>query len=249
MKSIHRFLIAILLVTGLAGASFAQRGPGDGGPKDGPGDRGTGKHGRGNPHHLNLNDSCWQVFLSSIPADSAAMLTAAIDCLKNSKAEFDALWLELRAAHSTRDTAKIAELRTKLAELRAQRRECDKVVKTILRQYRSHIARIRKMCDNPRRDDIGPKRPVIDIQLGPIVPNPVPTGQTSAEFSYGLRADAAVVITISAQLGNVVKEVFNGDLTAGKHTQTLDLTGLTAGIYHVRVQAGSAVGTARLLIQ
>src|SRR5688572_5540185 len=218
MKSIHRFLIAILLVTGLAGASFAQRGPGDGGPKDGPGDRGSGKHGRGNPHHLNLNDSCWQVFLSQIPADSAAMLTAAIDCLKNSKAEFDALWLELRAAHSTRDTAKIAELRAKLAELRAQRRECDKVVKTILRQYRYMISRIRKECDNPRRDSVGHKeRPAVDVKVGHIVPNPVPTGQTTAELSFGIRVDAPVIITINDQLGNVMKEVFNGNLTAGPH--------------------------------
>lgn len=245
MKSINRFLIAIVLVTGFAGASFAQRGPGN----DGPGDGGPGRHGRGNPHHLNLSDSCWRLFISSLPTDTAAMLTRAIECLKDNKAEFDALWQELRDAHQARDTAKIARLRAKLAELRAQRRECAHVMKTILRQYRSHIARIRKMCDNPRRDSVGHKRPVIDIQLGPIVPNPVPTGQTSAEFSFGLRADAAVVITISDQLGNVVKEVFNGNLAAGRHSQTLDLTGLTAGMYHVRVQAGSGVGTARLLIQ
>jgi hypothetical protein len=246
MKSIQRFLIAILLLTGFAGATFAQHGPGD----KGPGNGGPGKHGRGNPHQLNLSDSCWRVFLSQIPEDSAAMLTQAIDCLKNNKAAFDALWLELRAAHQAHDSAKVAELRVQLAELRAQRAECSKVVKNILRQYRNLIARIRKECDNPRRDSIGHKGPgIIGVKVGAITPNPVPTGQATAELAYGLKVDAQVVITISDQLGNVVKEVFTGDLAAGPQTQSLDLTGLTAGSYFVRVQAGAGVGTVRLIIQ
>ena len=145
----------------------------------------------------------------------------------------------------------VVELRGKLAELRAQRAECGKVMKTILRQYHYLISRVRKECDNPRRDSIGHKGPrgVIDVKIGMITPNPVPTGQVTAELTYGIRVDAHVVITISDQLGNLVKEVFAGDLTAGAQTQTLDLTGLTAGMYHVRVQAGASVGTARLVIQ
>jgi type IX secretion system substrate protein len=244
MKSIQRFLIAILLVTGFAGATFAQHGPGDG-----PGNGGPGKHGRGNPDHLNLSDSCWGVFLSQIPQDSAAMLTQAIECLKNNHDAFAATWKELRDAHQAHDSAKIAELRARLAELRAQRAECSKTIRMILRQYHYLISRIRKDCDNPRRDSIGHHRSEIDIKVGPITPNPVPTGQTTAVLTYGLKVDAHVVITISDQLGNVVKEVFTGDLTAGMQQQTLDLTGLTAGMYYVRVQAGAGVGTARLIIQ
>jgi hypothetical protein len=249
MKSIQRFLLAILLLAGFAGATFAQKGPRD----NGPGNGGPGKHGRGNPLQLNLSDSCWRVFLSQIPDDSAAALTRALECLKANRAEFEAAWLALREAHQAKDSAKVAALRAKLAELRAQRRECEMVVKTILRQYRYLISRIRKECDNPRRDSIGHKGPrggiISDVKVGMITPNPVPTGQTSAELTFGLRIDAHVVITINDQLGNVVKEVFNGDLTGGMHTQALDLTGLPAGMYYVRVQTGSGVGTARLVIQ
>jgi hypothetical protein len=124
------------------------------------------------------------------------------------------------------------------------------VMKTILRQYHNLISRVRKEC-NPRRDSIGHKGPreAIDIKIGTITPNPVPTGQLTAELTYGIPVDAHVVITISDQLGNVVKEVFTGDLTAGAQTQTLDLTGLSTGMYFVRIQAGPSVGTARLVIQ
>src|SRR5687767_2087840 len=105
MKSIQRFLIAILLVTGFAGVALAQRGPGN----DGPGNGGPGKHGRGNPDQLNLSDSCWRVFLSQIPEDSAAMLIRAIDCLKENRAEFARLWAALRDAHQAHDSALVIE--------------------------------------------------------------------------------------------------------------------------------------------
>ena len=273
MKSIQRFLIAILIVTGFAGATFAQRGPGDKGPGSGGPGNGPGKHERGNPAQFHLSDSCWKVFLSQLPADSAEMLTRALECLKNNHTEFNALWAELRAAHKAKDSAKVAELRGKLELLRTQRRECDKVVKTILGQYRHLLNRVRKECEgSPRRDSIGHKGPrdttggkgpkgppdstdhkgphnVIDVKVGAITPNPVPTGQATAELAFGVRIDTKVVITISDQLGNILKEVFNGDLTAGAHTQSLDLSGLPAGMYYVRVQAGSGVGTARLVIQ
>lgn len=239
MKLIQRFLIAILLLTGIAGATYAQRGPGDHG-------RGIGHH--GNPDQLNLSDSCWRVFLSQLPTDSAQMLIRALDCLKDTRMQFDTLWHDLRAAYHDQDSAKIAEIRAQLAALRAQRRDCGEIVKTILRQYRDLIRQVRRDCGR-RRHDGPPDHSSMEIKIGPIVPNPVPLGQTTAQFTFGLRLDAHVVITISDALGNVVKEVFNGDLTAGPQTQTLDLSGLSAGMYYLRVQAGDGVGTARLIIQ
>lgn len=240
MKSIQRFLIAILLLTGLSGLTYAQHGPGGN-------DKSAARH--GNPDKLNLSDSCWRVFISQLPDDSAQMLVRALECLKESRDEFARLWQALREAHAAKDTAKIREIRALLAELRAKRNECAKVVKTILRQYHDLFIRVRHDCGRKRPDGTGGHDGTIGIKLGPIMPNPVPTGQTTATLTYGIATDSRVVITTSDALGNVVKEVFSGDLTAGPQTQTLDLNGLNPGMYYVRIQTADAVATARLVIQ
>jgi hypothetical protein len=49
--------------------------------------------------------------------------------------------------------------------------------------------------------------------------------------------------------GPPVKQIFNGMLTAGTHTQTLDLTGYGPGVYLVYIQSGNENITKKLVIQ
>ena len=87
--------------------------------------------------------------------------------------------------------------------------------------------------------------------MTPIIPNPVTVGTTSASFTYTLgTAPADVTVTITDMLGNVVKTPFTGNVTATTaQTVQLDLSGLQPGMYIVRLQAGTAIQSQKLMIR
>ncbi len=92
----------------------------------------------------------------------------------------------------------------------------------------------------------------IHIKVAPIMPNPVHVGGT-IKFMYGVEAAAGtqvqVTITISDAMGNLVKTVSDGLVDVGVHDVSIDLTGMTPGIYILRLQAGTEVCSQKLVIQ
>lgn len=76
---------------------------------------------------------------------------------------------------------------------------------------------------------------------------PNPTSAT-AEISFDVDAGRTEV-TLSDVNGRLLKTVFNQTLPGGAHQFTLDLSQYPAGVYFVRLQAGVAVASRRLVKQ
>ena len=83
------------------------------------------------------------------------------------------------------------------------------------------------------------------LQLS-LTPNPA-TGM--ATVSYELPATAMTTITLQNLLGQTVRTLRPVLLPAGPQAQQLPLTGLAAGTYLVRLQAGEGTQTTRLLVE
>ncbi len=76
---------------------------------------------------------------------------------------------------------------------------------------------------------------------------PIPSGEL-VHFSYDLEKPASVEIGIYDGLGNEVLKSIYIDREAGRHTETLNISGLTPGIYFYRLKAGSMFSAGKLLI-
>jgi hypothetical protein len=76
-------------------------------------------------------------------------------------------------------------------------------------------------------------------------PNPF---NPSTVIGYMLPADEAVTLTVYDVLGQVVGTLVNGRQSAGSHEVTLDGSGLAAGPYYYRLQAGPYTGTKALML-
>ena len=76
-------------------------------------------------------------------------------------------------------------------------------------------------------------------------PNPFnPT--TTIEFSLPVRS--SVHLVLFNVLGQVVKEIVNGDYTAGTHRITLDASTLATGVYFYKLKAGQYTNVKKLLL-
>lgn len=237
MKTLKLGLLIVTVLVFASGMTFAQRGP-----------RGSGSTGdtttnpklhRGDDRHFDLDDSCWKVFLSQLPADSARMLVQAIEEIKDIKLKIDTLLHDLRRAREAKDTAAIRRIKNAIHDLTVKGREDKKTIDTILRQYQSILIRVRKECGKDHRGG------TVGLKVTPIMPNPA---TTSAHFSYTINAEEHVQIVIGDQGGNIVQQVFDGQSDAGEHDVRLDLSGLQPGMYLVRIQAGIDVNTLKLMI-
>lgn len=259
MKNMKSLLIAVLLLV-VAGTSFAQRGPGGpGGPRGphGPRDhRGPGHDSLRPPPCSLMADSCFQILLGKLSADDAAALTAALDAQKAFMDQNNQIRAAAKAAWEAHDTAAFRAAMEQLKGLRRQGRDIQKTIRDIMHRNNNAVREaLLACCGEPPhgpRDSNDTKGPGDQHVLGlvtPIKPNPVPAGITTAEFSFELRAESAVTITINDQLGNMVKTVLNSTAPAGQHLVSLDLTGLQTGMYLVRIQAGKDVMTQHLMIQ
>jgi hypothetical protein len=229
MKYLKQLFLVLAIVAFASGISNAQRGP-----------KGAGG---GFTHwefrHFGLSDSCWQVFLDRLPADTAKMLTGAIDNIKDLRTRIDTLQHELRRAREDKDTALAHALRDSIRDLAEQVRDDFETIRDIVKAYHDVLADVRKNCDSDHKGGN------IGLKVTPIIPNPA---TTKAHFSYTINAEENVDITISDQLGNIVKNVFDGPADTGEHDVELDLNGLKPGMYLVRIQAGPDINTIKLMI-
>ena len=189
--------------------------------------------------HFDLGDSCWKVFLSDLPADTAQMLTGAIDNRRDVEVKVDSLQKDLRAARRAKDTVLMhaiwAQIKDDFGKMRDDRKQID----SIIDKYHKVLVEVRRTCDNDG------KKGTIGLKVTPIVPNPA---TTKAHFSYTINADEDVLIQIFDQGGNVVKTIFNAHADQGEHDVQLDLSGLKSGVYLLRIQAGPDVNTLKLVI-
>lgn len=287
MKKFSIVLTAFLALLLISGVSFAQRGGG----RKGPFGRPDSTHHKPNPSDslrkgpppmgpFGLSDSCFQVFLTLIPADQAATLQDNMAKMKDIQDQLNTLRTQFKEAVKAHDSAAIHEINAKLKDLWSQSGALKKAIDGIVRGNQAILMQVRKDCmgfvlkgpgkdpgngggkDTTRKDDTtghhkgepgGGDPNKTELKTTPITPNPVTVGAT-ASFSYTTVANAAgtqteVNITISDAMGTLVKNVFAGAVDAGDHLVTLDLSGLTPGVYILRIQAGNAVASQKLLIQ
>jgi len=76
-------------------------------------------------------------------------------------------------------------------------------------------------------------------------PNPI---NPSTTIRYALPSLSHVTLTVFNTLGQIVRELVNGDMNAGYHEVKFDATGLPSGLYFYRIQAGTFVETRKLLL-
>ena len=76
-------------------------------------------------------------------------------------------------------------------------------------------------------------------------PNPF---NPSTTIQYALPSRSQVTLTVFNTLGQIVRELVNGDSEAGYHEVQFDATGLASGVYFYRMRAGDFVETKRLLL-
>jgi hypothetical protein len=243
MKNIKSiFLVALFLV--VAGTSFAQRGPG----------RGSGKPGGPKRPPCNIMaDSCLQILYGKLSTDDATALQAALAAQSALMDQVNQLHAAAKAAREAKDSAAFSAAMSQLRTLRTEGKALRMRIREILHGNSSAVREALVACCGERtrgpRDSNDVRGDQHILHVSPIKPNPVPMGMTSAEFSYSLKAEAIVTITISDQLGAIVRTVSSGTSAIGEHIVPLDLTGISAGGYLVRIQAGNDVKTLRLIIQ
>jgi hypothetical protein len=237
MRTLKHVLAMAILIVLASGSVFAQSGH----PissSAGDTSRGPKWHPR-DEWHFGLSDSCWKVFLSGLPADSAQTLVKAFDGSRDAEQMIDSLRKAYSAARKAKDTALMRAILEKIKDERDQIRDDRLITDRIIDEYHSLLIQVRKECDNDGR------KSTIGLRVTPIVPNPA---TTKAHFSYTINADENVLIQIFDQSGNMVKTVFDGPADQGEHDVNLDLSGLKSGIYLVRIQAGPDVNTIKLVI-
>lgn len=79
-----------------------------------------------------------------------------------------------------------------------------------------------------------------------VYPNPA-NGEVSLHFV--LTQKESYTIEVVNALGQVVKSVSKPDLQPGLYNEAIDIQGLSAGVYHVRVQGKNASGVEKLIVQ
>ncbi|HEY3294474.1 MAG TPA: T9SS type A sorting domain-containing protein [bacterium] len=77
-----------------------------------------------------------------------------------------------------------------------------------------------------------------EFRLAQNYPNPF-NSQTNIEFT--VPTDANIRLTVMDVLGQTVRQVFTGRVSAGQHTVPFNADGLTSGIYFYRLEAPGAM--------
>ena len=78
-----------------------------------------------------------------------------------------------------------------------------------------------------------------------VFPNPF-TDKTT--ISFLLNSNQNVIIDVFNMIGEKVKSINNGNLTAGSHTIELDRSKLSNGIYFISMKAGNNIYTEKIMI-
>jgi len=207
----------------------------------------------GGKGHFGLSDSCWNIFLSQVSPADTAQLAADLKILASDQLQIDTLLKQIRAIKgSLKDSTVRAEYKALLAQINVivkASETAEKDYASIIKKYGTILQSIRQDCGrHTHKGNAGD--PTNGLTVGDIVPNPATVG-SSASLTITLTADAEVFITVGSAIaqGPPVKVIFNGALTAGTHTQALDLTGFGAGVYIVTIQSGNAIVARKLVLQ
>jgi len=83
------------------------------------------------------------------------------------------------------------------------------------------------------------------LTLAEPLPNPARTG---TRITFSLAHDARVSLALIDARGRQVRELLRGPVTAGAHVVPLAVAGLAKGVYFVRLEAGEATLTRKLLV-
>ena len=78
-----------------------------------------------------------------------------------------------------------------------------------------------------------------------IYPNPTPL---RSEIKYQISKSKSVVVKVLDMQGSEISTLVNEDQAPGEHTVSLDASSLPAGIYLVRLEAGEAITTNKLVV-
>ncbi|MDP4220461.1 MAG: T9SS type A sorting domain-containing protein [Bacteroidota bacterium] len=227
-------------------------------PGGGPADTSKGGPGRGpkgidHRGHFGLSDSCWNIFLTQISAADAAQLAADQKTISDNQTQIDGLLKQIRAlkggAKDSTVRAQIKALMDQIRTLMQSSGDAQKDFASIIRKNGAILDSIRKDCGRTAHKG-NPGDPTNNLTVTNIVPNPVTAGG-SASITITLTSDAPVMISIGSAVaqGPPMKVIFNGVLTAGSHTESLDLSGFGPGMYLVNVQSANQVITEKLVIQ
>ena len=84
-----------------------------------------------------------------------------------------------------------------------------------------------------------------EVALRPVYPNPL---TSRARIPYELPEAGPVQLALYDALGREVAVLVDGDAPAGWHEARLDALRLSPGLYHVRLTAGTFVGTVRFTV-
>jgi hypothetical protein len=219
-------------------------------------DRGhNGNHIRFDIGRLLHNDSCRQALELLMTPDDAHALEANLAKLKADGDQITALRTQLKAAREAHDTATLRMLWGQVRMIMQDVGMTNKAVSDILGKYRDAITATLKDCGahkGPHRDpNGGGTTGELRLEVKPIFPNPVSLRSAqamSASLMYSLSADADVNITLMDATGTIINQIANDHETMGMHTAVINVAGLQAGMYLVRIQAGSVVQTQKLVI-
>jgi uncharacterized protein (DUF1501 family) len=86
---------------------------------------------------------------------------------------------------------------------------------------------------------------VTRFRLNQNYPNPFNPATT---ITYDVPVETYVSLTVYNELGQQVRELYNGVKTPGKHTVTFDASGLSSGTYFYRINAGNFVETRKMIL-
>jgi hypothetical protein len=81
--------------------------------------------------------------------------------------------------------------------------------------------------------------------INPPVPNPA---SGSCDIKYGVEKDCNVNISISSVSGIDIQKIKNGFVKAGNYTERIDISGLTAGKYFIKLTVANISKTVPLII-
>ncbi|MEP7234789.1 MAG: T9SS type A sorting domain-containing protein [Ignavibacteriota bacterium] len=221
------------------------------------GDPGKGKPNppdKGSRAHFGLSDSCWAIFLTQISPADAAQLAADQKIIADNQTQINDLIAKIRALKANaKDSATRVEIKSLIDQINALVKAsmaAQKDFATIIRANDLILQSIRKDCGRTAIHKGNPGDPGHNLEASEIVPNPVLPG-TMPSVTIALMADAEVSISIGSAIssGAPVKQIFSGKLLAGKTTETLDITGYSAGIYIVYITSGTEQIVKKLVIQ
>jgi hypothetical protein len=101
----------------------------------------------------------------------------------------------------------------------------------------------------------GPVGPLVSVDDRSRIPGQYALSQNypnpfnpSTTIQYALPSRSQVTLTIYNTLGQIVRELVNGEMEAGYHSVEFDGSNLASGVYLYRMQAGSFVQTRKLIL-